>query len=198
VNGHLPPQSTLGVSGHVRRPGAHPAVSQPCRSDSQEPTHAHSITIEAGDAEYTLTDLVFTYVAATATTDFFYDALLMRGFRTNAVREAPEWQTALRQMLVGTGFEVDVTRLGTVMISKIPEVPPEITVAHAAGRNTHQRPRASHSPTNAGTRPPESIEPNCICGAQVDHRNAAEWQHWCFVDGDVTQLRWAPTCEAVP
>lgn len=49
--------------------------------------------------------------------------------------------------------------------------------------------------TRIDSRPAESAEPNCICGAQVDRAHPAEWRHWCMVDGDASALRWAPTCD---
>jgi hypothetical protein len=90
-----------------------------------------------------MTELVFYAIGHGP--DLFYDVSQMRGFRTRAVRGAPDWPTALRLMLVGTRFEVRVSRLGVVYIPNTPEPPPEVTVVHTAGRNRHQSPRAHTS-----------------------------------------------------
>jgi hypothetical protein len=107
------------------------------------PRGAH-ITIEAGDVEYTIDEIV-RLASERYERDLFYDANALRGFRTRAVRNAPDWKAALRQMLVGTGFEVQVTRLGVMDIRRKPEPPPEVTAAHAAERNRYRRPRARTS-----------------------------------------------------
>jgi len=112
-----------------------------------------------------------------------YSYKSLEGYTSPAFEGCTNPLALLDQLLMPAQWTYVVTSPTSVAIEPMPVERASTDSSAVASR--HREPRVS---TTA----------NCICGAQVDRRNAAEWQHWCFVDGDITQLRWAPTCEAVP
>jgi hypothetical protein len=122
--------------------------------------------------------------AAQAHLAIVFDAEVVQPFRTRALKGNYDPLRGLSLLLEGSGLEYSISSDQVISLHPTPD-PSRIRREH--GRisvRTAQPMRAS-----------EPRDPNCACGATIDPRHAAEWQHWCMVFGEVSQLRWAPACD---
>ncbi len=182
---------TLALLCTVMASGQNPVMA--AHFVSQGPP-GQSISMEAGDAEDRINKLFEKYATDSEPyggPNLFYDWHKLRQIRTHVVRNAPDWLTALRQMLIGTplDFSIECGLFCTVYLHKIPE-PTEVTVAVV---------RHTHPPIPPPKRLPatQSSEKDCVCVEPLSTiliaGHVPEWQRFCRVGNG--SMRWAPSCE---
>jgi hypothetical protein len=158
--------------------GMHARALGPCAFElAPDPASWHAITIQAGVAQETL-PLLLEHMGPDV--DLFYDPTLLGDLRTHAVRNAPDWRTALRRMLAGTPFSVSESRLHVTSIERHPR---SARMGRAAAE-----PRSRPKPPAPRTGPSESRDAPCMCGSPV--------LDTCMLDVGTPQARWAPGCDA--